>query len=111
MNVSRPANNIEKIAFEDGTLYVHQTYYDDASLERNKQIRNSAIMDKLKLGLHENEDVRMAISCPSLMQWNRFKKLHPETYALLMSNREEERVRGARQLQILEPAWVVQSRL
>ena len=101
----------QRVVREDDKLIFATTFNDDACVERNNQIRAAGFMDKLKLGLHENEDVRMAISCPSVTLWNRFKKFHPDTYDLIMSGLEHERVRGCRQLQILHPTWVVQERL
>jgi hypothetical protein len=96
---------------QDDKLFIQATYFDDVALERNKQIRNAGFLDKGKLGLHENEDIRLAVSCPSVEQWNRFRRLHPETYELLMSKNEALRMKGARQLQLVHPEWVVQSRL
>ena len=105
------SNSIERALAEDGKLWIHTTYHDDAALERNKQIRSAKLMEKAKLSLHEDEDVRMVVSCPSVSQWNLFKKQHGETYDLVMSTLEHERMRGARQLQLLHPEWVVQSRM
>ena len=92
--VHRGTNSVATAHLDDNKLYVHTEYFDDAALERNRQLRNAGILDKGKLGLHENEDIRMAFSCPSLEQWNRFKKHHPETHALLTSTVEAERMRG-----------------
>ena len=105
------SNSITQARSEDGLFYVHTEYYDDVALERNKQIASSGMLANMKLGLHDDEDVRMVISCPSTDQWILFKRKNPETYKLLVSTIEAERMKGARQLQILHPAWVVQSRL
>jgi len=104
-------NSIQRAVVEDGTMYFNTTYYDDASLQRNADIRKAGFLDKGKLGLHENEDIRLAISCPSVEQWNLCKKKHPETFDLLMSRNEPMRMKGARQLQLLHPDWVVMDRL
>lgn len=96
---------------EDGKLYCHTVFHDDDALERNSQLRNSGEFDQAKFGLHDDEDIRMIISCPDVMQWAIFKRKHSETYKLLKSRNEAERMKGARQLQILRPSWVIQSRL
>ncbi len=96
---------------EDDKLFVHTTNFDDRALDQNERIRSSGILDKGKLGLHGDEDIRMAISCPSVVQWNTFKKKHYDTYKLITSRLEDERMKGCKQLQILEPAWVVMERL
>ena len=104
-------NSIQRAVVEDGTMFFKTTYYDDAALQRNDDLRKANVLDRGKLGLHGNEDIRMTVSCPSLEQWNLFKKRHGETYDLLMSKNEPMRMKGARQLQVLHPEWVVQSRL
>ncbi len=104
-------NGVEKVGVEDGVLYGLTEFYDKQSLDINQKIKNSGMLEKGALGLHDNADIRMTISCPSTLQWRYFKKDHAETYKLLMSRDEIERLRGAKQLQILEPDWVVQSRL
>ena len=104
-------NAVARHGMEDGRYYCETVFHDDSSLDQNQRIRNSGMLEKGRLGLHDNEDIRMTISCPSTLQWSLFKSQHPETYVLLKSSDESERVRGARQLQILKPAWVVQSRL
>jgi len=104
-------NGIEKVSVEDGTLYGFTEFYDKQSLNINERIRRSGMLEKGALGLHDNADIRMTISCPSVSQWSYFKKDHPDTYKLLMSSDEQERMSGAKQLQILEPSWVLQSRL
>jgi len=104
-------NSIQRAVTEDGRLYFHTTYYDDKSLAQNRKIEGSGMLDKAKLGLHDDEDIRMVISCPSTAQWLLFKKKHPETYKLIKSTIEHERMKGARQLMLLHPAWVVQNRL
>ncbi len=96
---------------EDGVFYVHTTFNDDAALEQNERIRRSGMLDNGKLGLHDDEDIRFVISVPSNLQWEMFKRKHLETYKLIVSRIEAERMKGCKQLQILEPAWVVMERL
>jgi len=106
------SNSVTLEGMQNGEYYAHTTFYDDDALEKNNKIRTSGMLDKGKLGLHDDEDIRFAISVPSVLQWNMFKKKHLETYKLLTSkNSETDRMKGARQLQILEPAWVVFDRL
>ncbi len=95
---------------EDGKLYAQTTYYDDVALEQNNKIRLSGMLEKGKLGLHDDEDIRYVISVPSSMQWQLFKTKYPETYKLITSKTESERMSGCKQLQILHPAWVVMER-
>lgn len=105
-------NAVRVEGFEDGKYHAKTTFFDDDALEHNKKIRNSGMLEKSALGLHDNADVRMAISCPSTTQWMYFKSKHYETYKLLTSQTsEEDRMKGARQLQLLHPDWVVFERL
>lgn len=102
---------VTRMGHEDGKLCVHRTFHDDYALEKAKRLRESNIMAKAKLSLHDNEDIRFAISCPSTEQWILFKRDHRDTYKLLTSRHEQERMKGARQIQLLHPEWVVQERL
>ena len=107
--VSRSA--IQRVVSQDNKLYIQTNFADDYALERNKQIKAAALLDKAKFNLHDGEDIRMIISCPDTLQWTLFKRDHKETYKLILSRREEERMKGCRQLQILHPEWVIQERL
>ena len=104
-------NSKSRVITQGDTLYVHSIYDDKQSLDQNSRIRNSGMMDNGQLSLHNDADIRMSISCPSVEQWTVFKRKHSGSYQLLMSSKEEERMRGAKQLQILHPEWVVYSRL
>lgn len=107
-----PAPNVgQRIVRQDSLLVAKTIHYDDANLERNKQLRNSGFIDKAKLNLHDDADLRMVISCPDTLQWTRFKKKYPDIYKGLLSRDEEARMKACRQLQILHPAWVIQERL
>jgi len=99
-----------RVKTEDGKLYAHTIFNDDKSLEQNNKIRLSGMLDRAKLNLHDNEDVRGAISCPSSLQWSIFKKKHLDTYKLIMSKDESDRMKGMAQIEILEPSWVIYSR-
>jgi len=105
------SNSVTRARSEDGLFYVHTVFNDDKALAQNRKIEGSGMLDKGKLGLHDDEDIRMVISCPSTEQWMLFKKKHPETYKLIKSTIEHERMKGARQLMLLHPAWVCYSRL
>ena len=112
MDLERSGSNaISNHVVEDSKLYCHTVFHDDSALNQNERIRNSGMLEKAQLGLHDDEDVRMVISCPSTLQWAVFKRKHGETYRLIKSADEGERIQGARQLQLLHPDWVVQSRL
>jgi len=103
-------NAVVHQGIEDGKIYAKTTFHDDYSLAINNKIRMSGMLDKHKLGLHENEDTRAIISCPSTMQWGLFKKKHRETYDLITANTEVERMKGVRQIQLLHPDWVLMVR-
>ena len=92
-------------------LFIQTTHFDDAALARNERIRNSGILDKAKLQLHQGEDIRGAISCPSVAQWNRFKKDNPEFNGLLNSSLEHERLRAMDMVSLHHPDWVVYTRM
>lgn len=96
---------------EDGKGYVKTTFNDKHALDKNARLRSMDAFNRSKLDLHDGEDVRMSISCPSAEQWALFRKQHSQSYALLTSKDEAERMRGATQLQLLHPAWVIYSRL
>lgn len=96
---------------EDGKFYAHTVFHDDAALAQNSRIRSENILDKGKLGLHEGEDIRAAISVPDTVQWNIFKKKFKEVYKMLHSKNEETRMSGVKRLQIIHPEWVVYERL
>lgn len=101
-----------RVKTEDGKLYAHTIFNDDKSLEQNNKIRLSGMLDRAKLSLHDNEDVRAAISCPSTLQWLIFKKKHFDTYKMIMDRTSEHtRMKGIKQLEILHPDWVIYSRL
>ena len=104
-------NQVQRTAIEDDRFYVRTTFFDDAALARNNQIRNAGMLDKGKLGLHENEDIRIAISCPSTEQWMLFKRSHPDVYTMLNAKDEPTRIKGAWQLKLLHPEWIVMDRL
>ncbi len=76
----------------------------------NHKIRQSGMLDKGKLGLHDGEDLRYVLSIPSTLQWQIFKKKNPDIYSLIKSSSEAERMRGCHLLHLLEPDWVVMSR-
>lgn len=101
----------QRILRQDKHLVVQTTFHDDANLERNKKLRNSGMIDKGKLGLHDNEDIRMVISCPDPIQWSLFKKKFPDIYKAIMSADEAERMKGCWRLKLLHPEWVIQERL
>jgi len=104
-------NSITRGKSEDGKFYSQTTFYDDKALAKSRKLSDSGLLDKATLGLHDDADLRMVINVPSNEQWLLFQRRHPEVYKLLTSKLDTERMNGARKLSILEPAWVVQSRL
>ena len=101
---------LSRLKTEDGTTYTHTKFYDDAALEKVKQLRKDEIMAKAKLGVHDDADMRMIISCPSVIQWNFFKRDYPEIEKRIHSKDEAERMKGCREIEILHPEWVVMHR-
>ncbi len=103
-------NAVQREGWEDGEYWCETTFHDEKSLENNQKIKHSGMLKNHTLGLHDNEDTRAVVSCPSTMQWNIFKSKHRETYKLILSKIEAERMKGVRQLQLLEPDWVLMTR-
>ncbi len=104
-------NGIREYKFDGTDMHVKTTFRDDKSLDINERIRRSRMLEKGTFGLHDNEDVRLVISCPSTMQWAVFRKKYPDVYSSIISTDEQVRMKGAYQLQLLHPDWVVMSRL
>ena len=101
-----------RVAIEDGVLYGHTVFNDDAALERNKQIRDHGMVgNKAALGIHDEADLRMTISCPDVTQWNLFKRKHPEIARGLHSKDESIRMKACAALKQHHPEWVIQERL
>jgi len=114
--IERTNERTVKAKSEDGKFYVETLFHDDEALRQNDRIRSSGMLDKGKLGLHENEDYRAVISIPDVLQWNIFKKKHNDTYKLLTIKGttladEALRAKGITQLDILHPGWVIYKRL
>lgn len=109
----RVHNHAVQRTVRDGEkIYIHTKFHDDPALERNKQLRTADMLAKAKLHLHDDEDIRMVISCPDTTQWWLFQRDYPDIYKALSQNRDEAaRMQACRQLQILHPEWVVQERL
>lgn len=103
-------NGTTLTGIEDGKLQCRTIFHDDKSLEQNNKIRLSGMMEKAKLGLHDNEDMRYVLSIPSTLQWQIFKKKNPDIYKLIKSSEEAERMRGCKLLHLLEPDWVIMHR-
>lgn len=96
---------------ENGVTYAKTVFQDDAALSRIKALRDEKVLDKAQLALHDNADLRLVVSCPSLVMWNFFKRDHAATYKLLHSDNEHERMKGAKQVEFLHPEWCIYSRL
>jgi len=92
----------------DGEYFVETKFNDDHSLEVNKKLRNEGFLAKAELGLHDNADIRYWISIPDPLQWTFFQRKYPEIVAMLRS--KTDFMRGAKQLQILHPEWVIAER-
>lgn len=96
-----------RVLTEDGITYAHTKFHDDAALEKVKRLRDEHVLAKATLGVHDDADMRMIISCPSIVQWNYFKRDYPEVYERISSTVEDTRMKGCRELEILHPEWVV----
>ena len=108
--ISVDGNAVTTGKSEDGRFYVTQKFYDEGSLRRNHELRKAGVLNRGKLGLHDNEDIRYAISVPSADQWQLWKAANPDIYKLIKSPLEHDRMRGCKQLHILKPDWVIMSR-
>jgi len=104
-------NAVREHKFDGNKLHVKTVFNDDKSLDTNENIRRSGMLDKAKLGLHENEDVRMVISIPSTLQYALWKKKFPDMYEMIKSLDESVRMKGIFQLKLIHPDWVVFERL
>jgi len=100
-----------QVKTEDGITYAKTVFQDDKALEKVARLRHENVLDKGKLGVHDDADLRMVFSCPSLVMWNFFKRDHPQTYKLMNSTSEDDRMKGSKQLQILHPEWCVYTRV
>jgi hypothetical protein len=107
---SRDRHHTTTVVSQDNKLYVDTQFNNKASLDINKKIRNSRMLDKLKLGLHDNEDVRGTLSIPSNLEWQLFKRKHPDIYNDLKAPQEADRMSALRRIQMLEPEWVLMER-
>ncbi len=103
-------NAVQREGWEDGEYWCETTFHDEKSLEQNKKIRDSGMLNKGVLGLHDNADYRAVISVPSTMQWSIFCKKNQETYKLLKSKDETDFMKAVMQIDILQPGWVVYTR-
>ena len=108
--ISFDKHHTTKLVTEDNTLYVDTKFHNKDSLEINKKIRNSQMLDKMKLGLHDGEDARAVLSVPSNLEWTIFKDKNPDIYNDLKSPHEADRMSALRRIQILEPEWVLMER-
>jgi hypothetical protein len=104
-------NATRRILRDGDNIVVRTDFDDDAALERNKQIREAGLINKAKLHLHDDEDIRFVISIPDGLQYRYFKMNYPDIYEMIKSKEEKVRMSGCKRLQILHPEWVVQERL
>ncbi|RKZ94004.1 MAG: hypothetical protein DRQ46_10665 [Gammaproteobacteria bacterium] len=100
------------IKHEDGKLYNHTIFYDDAALDRNKAIRESGMLAKAKLGIHHDEDLRVAFNFPTVYQYNLWLRDNPiDTDLFFNGKTEDERIGAGRRLALKNPEYVTQIRL
>ena len=108
--ISFDKHHTTKIVTEGDTLFVDTKFHNKHSLEVNKKIRNSQMLEKMKLGLHDGEDARAVLSIPSNLEWQLFKDKHPDIYNDLKAPQEQDRLNAIRRIQFLEPEWVLMER-
>ena len=96
---------------EDGKLYAHTIYNNKKALEMNKALRNSGMIDKGRLNLHDGADIRAAISFPSVLEYNNFMRDNPDIDVMLKSKDESERMKAVKKISLLEPEYVIMIRL
>lgn len=100
-----------QVKTEDGITYAKTVFNDSMALDRVKRLRDGSVLDRAKFGMHDDADLRLVISCPSVVLWGYFKRDHAKTYELLNSKDETERMKGAREMQFIHPEWCIMSRL
>jgi hypothetical protein len=99
-----------RVKTEDGKLYVQTVFNDDANLALAKKLRDSELLNRARLKVHDNADIRAQIMCPTGEQWILFQRQFPEVYKNLHSTNEEDRMRAVTSISILHPEWVVYAR-
>ena len=104
------SNHHTRLITQDDTLFVHTVFDDDAAIKRNTMLRDADLLTRAKLGIHDDADIRFILSVPSVMQWNLWKKAHPEDAKHLFGKDDVLRIRAAHRLSIEHPEWVIQSR-
>jgi len=96
-----------RLITQDDTLFVHTVFDDDEALKRNKQIKEAELLNKPKLGIHDNHDLRFILSIPDVFQWNLWKKHNQGEYRMLVGRDETLRIRAAKKLALSHPEWVI----
>ena len=99
-----------RLITQDDTLFVHTVFDDDEALKRTKALRDSELLNRSKLSIHDGADNRFVFSCPSVFQWNLWKKKNPEDAKHLFGKDEQLRISAAHRLSIEHPDWVVMAR-
>lgn len=107
-NGRRRKAQIVSDAHAPDVMYVHTVEHDDDALDQNARIRSAGLLRQdSRFGLHDDSILEYAFSIPSVYQWGRFKREHPEIAKGLHSANDEERRKAARSLAVLKPQWLV----
>jgi len=75
--IDKSSNSLTRLFRNDKDTMIEQTtFYDDKALAQNQRIRDSGMLHNGVSRLHDKDgsDYRAVISCPSVDQWELFKK-------------------------------------
>jgi len=104
------SNSITRFFRNDkDTMLKQTTFYDDKALALNDKIRKSGILENHTSNIFDEHahDTRALISCPSVEQWELFKKQEPEVMKNLYSKDRDERMSAVKAIGLLHPSWLV----
>lgn len=103
---------LERDASDKAGQHRVMQYYDDHGvLKENERIRKSGLMQKnMRKGLMDNQPIEFWLRIPSANHLQQFMMHHPRVMEDLHSPDESTRMKGARNMALLEPEWVLFSR-
>ena len=97
---------------KDNYRIMEQLDDDTPILEANKKLRNSGMLKKgnraaLKIDKTGKNILRMWLRVPSQFMYDQFLAENPRIKELMLSNNPDEQIRGAEQMAISKPEWLV----
>lgn len=91
---------------ESGQYHVHTLIHDDHIIDRNKRIKQDALMAQgSKTPFMDGGVMIRTFSIPPA-HWTLFKRKNKDLVKRLFSSNDTEREKAARELSILHPEWV-----